>query len=807
MSEEQRTGWRRLRSRAGVHQGRPLSCFLAALGLVKCLLAAQRAMDNFHAMERYPEGVSDADKAKARELAEKMGAVTSYLDDATFVSSVSALCIAYRAYCEMASRRGWKCVETKSVLAHGFGGGQPHIDHSCLAKENEGKQRGHPGLQPRKDELNDTRGRGSCDTNVLSLKPSKYVELAPGVFALRPDAGLVNLGVPVGTDAYVTATVEESVRKHDTRLRKLVELALHATDATKSCGRNLGRMSARLGLRYSALARNVHFLRSVPERLGKSGAAMHDRGVMSAFAAAYRQAELREGVLCCEMTDEMLHPWFVEVRDRIALSTYDGGYDIRRWSKFQSAAFVGMVSLSWSSAKETIGEVTHCAYPALKDIIELATTIDDGGQRDGVWEDVSGAIKAANDLVHAWQESKEHTAQAYPKSTKEAAVINGRQWPGQWLQDTGGRLSELDLMPSQAQRVISKSTKKLVIVEVGEAFKVAAQAGGVGAARRQRDFEEFQVEHGGDWLVAAPWMEDGELHMGSVEEMYNYVLRMGGTLPAPLIPTGFEPEHDDTTEGKLGHVESLMNHLDTLVRGGADNVAVKREHTETHNRIQLLWYAMARSCGCGNVKMEDVAFDRGPAGREGGHHRPDLTFVLESLIHETWAYVGDVGLKWARARDKHTAATAGKMEAAEVTKDKSKNYSSGLKRVNKLRKENQLPEVQLRILAFAANSGAWGEDTERLWSEMCEAAKGMSESADLWGWSAMSWAKHWQQRIGVTLARGRAAVLLAALRRGDSENVMIDENVARREVETMEWSADVGAGSQATAAAEMQRWA
>jgi hypothetical protein len=61
--------------------------------------------------------------------------------------------------------------------------------------------------------------------------------------------------------------------------------------------------------------------------------------------------------------------------------------------------------------------------------------------------------------------------------------------------------------------------------------------------------------------------------------------------------------------------------------------------------------------------------------------------------------------------------------------------------------------------------------------------------------------------LGVTLARGRAAVLLAALRRGDTENVMIDENVAKREVETMEWSADVGAGSQATAAAEMQRWA
>ena len=102
------------------------------------------------------------------------------------------------------------------------------------------------------------------------------------------------------------------------------------------------------------------------------------------------------------------------------------------------------------------------------------------------------------------------------------------------------------------------------------------------------------------------------------------------------------------------------------------------------------------------------------------------------------------------------------------------------KRVNELRKENQLPEVQLRILAFAANSGAWGADTEKLWSEMCEAAKGMSESADLWGWAAMSWEKHWQQRIGVTLARGRAAVLLAALR---GENAMVDENVAKREVE------------------------
>ena len=58
-----------------------------------------------------------------------------------------------------------------------------------------------------------------------------------------------------------------------------------------------------------------------------------------------------------------------------------------------------------------------------------------------------------------------------------------------------------------------------------------------------------------------------------------------------------------------------------------------------------------------------------------------------------------------------------------------------------------------------------------------------------------------------TLARGRAAVLLAASRGGDSGNATVDVNVAKREAETMEWSADVGAGSQATAAAEMQGWA
>ena len=78
-------------------------------------------------------------------------------------------------------------------------------------------------------------------------------------------------------------------------MRCLVALAQHTGPATRAGGRNIGRMCARIGLQYSALARNVHFLRSIPERLGAEGAALHDRGVMMAFAAAYEQVALRDG--------------------------------------------------------------------------------------------------------------------------------------------------------------------------------------------------------------------------------------------------------------------------------------------------------------------------------------------------------------------------------------------------------------------------------------------------------------------------------------------------------------------------------
>ena len=66
-----------------------------------------------------------------------------------------------------------------------------------------------------------------------------------------------------------------------------------------------------------------------------------------------------------------------------------------------------------------------------------------------------------------------------------------------------------------------------------------------------------------------------------------------------------------------------------------------------------------------------------------------------------------------------------------------------MERENAKRRELQLPEAQLRILSFAVNSGVWGSDTRRMFRELCARAKEKRPEADLYGWAAMTWRKHW----------------------------------------------------------------
>ena len=57
--------------------------------------------------------------------------------------------------------------------------------------------------------------------------------------------------------------------------------------------------------------------------------------------------------------------------------------------------------------------------------------------------------------------------------------------------------------------------------------------------------------------------------------------------------------------------------------------------------------------------------------------------------------------------------------------------------------------------------GAWGESTLRFFEEVCNAAKEKA-SADRYHWSAMEFGVHFQQRLGLTLARGQAELVVTA---------------------------------------------
>lgn len=74
------------------------------------------------------------------------------------------------------------------------------------------------------------------------------------------------------------------VRAQDERLKLVVALAKHVGSGAMSCGRPTGLQSARPMLQYSANARDVHMLRSVPGRLCTRGAELFDNAIMTALA-------------------------------------------------------------------------------------------------------------------------------------------------------------------------------------------------------------------------------------------------------------------------------------------------------------------------------------------------------------------------------------------------------------------------------------------------------------------------------------------------------------------------------------------
>ena len=183
--------------------------------------------------------------------------------------------------------------------------------------------------------------------------------------------------------------------------------------------------------------------------------------------------------------------------------------------------------------------------------------------------------------------------------------------------------------------------------------------------------------------------------------------------------------------------------------------AVSKVRTKTHNKVQNISVAMLKNVGAEGTVLEPRAWDM---GKHEKHHRPDINTIL--LCGKK---VLDVKLVWARCTKQHLAAEASKKETEAVEAICHKEYSEGMERVNARQREIGGQEEEMICMAFAARTGGWGADAKGLWEKLVVMAKDKGEEADLYGWHAMNWQRHWQQRIGVAIARGRAQMVMAVM--------------------------------------------
>ena len=128
-------------------------------------------------------------------------------------------------------------------------------------------------------------------------------------------------------------------------------------------------------------------------------------------------------------------------------------------------------------------------------------------------------------------------------------------------------------------------------------------------------------------------------------------------------------------------------------------------------------------------------------------------------------HVFDVMVRWATAQTAGQEAGAG---AAWAEAYKEKRYMAALQRLDDAEDslallEGRAPNYTRRDvfvpLAFEGG-GAWGAQAKDLLLTCGLRMEG--EKHEVLHWSGMGWGKHWRQRIGVAIARGRARLLVRA---------------------------------------------
>ena len=262
-------------------------------------------------------------------------------------------------------------------------------------------------------------------------------------------------------------------------------------------------------------------------------------------------------------------------------------------------------------------------------------------------------------------------------------------------------------------------------------------------------------------------MEDGELHMGYHEEMLNFVLEFGCMPPLDIrVPDDFGGEEwesrwgqfvaggaavptSETREAWMYHVMELHERFEAYERSTEASAA----RTAAHDDVKVVFAALARNAGAIAVAMEPRGWDAG--GATDRHKRPDIEWInVETRLFT----VSDVAIRWAMT------AGSGTEHAAAAEKNKVTDYEPAMKRNREAAARARRPADEFVPLGFAKN-GAWGPETQRVFATLAKMAEQCKRvSADLYGWSAMTWKAHWPVRLGVTLARARAALVTEGVR-------------------------------------------
>jgi hypothetical protein len=596
------------------------------------------------------------------------------------------------------------------------------------------------------------------------------VELLPGVDIQYVAAGFVNLGVPTGRADYVQQELQKQLGAHDTRLRNIARFAQERGTGVCFDGINVARSLALQALTFSANARDVHFLRALGRERVAAIAARHDAGIRATLAVVLGQADMPPvGTAMADVPVDAATAAYCESYPRLVLPRWCGGLGVRRWAPYADAAYVGAWVRSWASSFVEVGGANVCVFPVLQRAIDSAVeALETTAAASTAMDTLSGdpdRVQIA-ELVAAW-----------PAVVGAARAIRGEGRGYEWLDDTGGKLSQIARLPRErTQKLLSKAVG---VHQRQECMSWLRSRVGraVDGVERLASFQKAcgQAECGDLW-AAQPWMAGGNMSIDSDELWTTAGLRFQLDLPP-----GGQPAWDCGGCGKFSEpVPTGPDAVDVAARYGAGvrKCAMHRLvcnsssslWTACHDSLEDVWVAMLVSAGWLDVRTEDRWWD--PGAPTGAHaKRPDIT-AIHPRTHQRWVF--DVTVAWA-SKDNTGGDPLLAARAAETHKDTEYRHSvdrctESLAAERERQGLSPLPSgshfserSHFVPLAFERD-GQWGPRAVSALASIVEVAK-QGVDVEAFHWSAMNFNRHWRQRVAVALGRGQALIISRAAER------------------------------------------